>query len=55
MNFHEAIFNYVELENPDFLTIAIFYIILAIPTLIILRALIFFILPKSWLKKIFKI
>lgn len=56
---HETIFNLIGIENngdPTFwIWVAIFYIVLFLPCWIVVRAALFFILPKSWLKWMFKI
>ncbi len=52
---HETLFNYVGLENASWIEIAVFYVMLLIPTYVIVRSALFLILPKSWLKWLFNI
>lgn len=56
---YKAVFDLAGIENsgdPTFwIWVGAFYVILFIPCWIVVRALLFFILPKSWLKKLFKV
>ncbi len=56
---YEKVFSLADIENDGDLMfwfwVVVFYVILFIPCWIIVRAILFFILPKSWLKKMFDI
>lgn len=56
---YEKVFPFLGIENDGdilfWIWVAAFYLVLFIPCWIVVRALLFFILPKSWLKKLFKV
>ncbi len=56
---YEKMFSLMEIQNDGDMTywiwVALFYIVLLLPCWILVRASLFLILPKSWLKKMFDI